>query len=175
VSGSGISWAICKSAPCSRQTTTPAPHHSFFTGQMPFLLPNQQRQSTEGRIQYIHSCTKYTECQTNNSPIEYNCKISRQKTALTDTYTSAVKVALLASAAERRAAAPPPLSTHISCLHGARSAANPPRLVGQTDDRRGSRILPGRVSNPSERGTPPPIILTHVTGTKQFFGLIRNS
>ena len=30
VSGSGISWAICKSAPCSRQVTTPAPHHSFF-------------------------------------------------------------------------------------------------------------------------------------------------
>jgi len=28
VSGSGISWAICKSAPCSRQITTPAPHHS---------------------------------------------------------------------------------------------------------------------------------------------------
>ena len=25
VSGSGISWAICKSAPCSRQITTPAP------------------------------------------------------------------------------------------------------------------------------------------------------
>jgi len=33
----------------------------------------------------IRSCTKYTECQTNDSPIEYNCKISRQKTALTDT------------------------------------------------------------------------------------------
>ena len=30
VSGSGISWAICKSAPCSRQITTPAPHQSFF-------------------------------------------------------------------------------------------------------------------------------------------------
>ena len=30
VSGSGISWAICKSAPCSRQITTPAPHHSVF-------------------------------------------------------------------------------------------------------------------------------------------------
>jgi len=28
VSGSGIIWAICKSAPCSRQVTTPAPHHS---------------------------------------------------------------------------------------------------------------------------------------------------
>ena len=30
VSGSGISWAIRKSAPCSRQTTMPAPHHSVF-------------------------------------------------------------------------------------------------------------------------------------------------
>ena len=30
VSGSGISWAICKSAPCSRQITTPAPYHSVF-------------------------------------------------------------------------------------------------------------------------------------------------
>ena len=50
MSGSGISWAICKSAPRSRQTTTPAPHHSkFFTGRMPFLLPNQQHQSTEGK------------------------------------------------------------------------------------------------------------------------------
>jgi len=43
VSGSGISLAICKSAPCSRQITT-----QFFTGQMPFLTPNQQCQSTEG-------------------------------------------------------------------------------------------------------------------------------
>ena len=48
VSGSDISWAICKSAPHSRQITTPAPHHSVFTGRMPFLPPNQQRQSTEG-------------------------------------------------------------------------------------------------------------------------------
>jgi len=48
VSGSGISWAICQSALCSRQTTTPVPHHSVFTDRMPFLPPNQQRQSTEG-------------------------------------------------------------------------------------------------------------------------------
>jgi len=48
VSGSGISWAICKSAPCSRQMTMPAPNHSVFTGWMPCLPPNQQRQSTEG-------------------------------------------------------------------------------------------------------------------------------
>jgi len=30
VSGSGISWAICKSAPRSRQIAMPAPHHSVF-------------------------------------------------------------------------------------------------------------------------------------------------
>ena len=30
VSGSGISWDICKSAPSSRQITTPAPQHSVF-------------------------------------------------------------------------------------------------------------------------------------------------
>jgi len=40
---------ICKSAPRSRQTTMPAPHNSVFTGWMPFLPPNQQRQSTEGK------------------------------------------------------------------------------------------------------------------------------
>ena len=48
VSGSGISWAVCKSAPHCRQITTPTLHHSVrFTAQMPFLPPNQQRQSTE--------------------------------------------------------------------------------------------------------------------------------
>ena len=40
VSGSGISWAICKSAPCSRQITTPAPHHSVFY--RPGALPAAQ-------------------------------------------------------------------------------------------------------------------------------------
>ena len=30
MSGSGISWAVCKSAPRSRQITTPVPHHSVF-------------------------------------------------------------------------------------------------------------------------------------------------
>jgi len=49
VSGSGISWTICKSAPHSRQITTPAPHRSVFTGWMPFLPPNQQCQSTQSK------------------------------------------------------------------------------------------------------------------------------
>ena len=48
MSGSGISWAICKSAPCSRQIPHQLLTAQFFTGRMPFLPPNQQRQSTEG-------------------------------------------------------------------------------------------------------------------------------
>ena len=36
VSSSGVSWAICKPAPRSRQITMPAPHYSScFTGRMP--------------------------------------------------------------------------------------------------------------------------------------------
>jgi len=47
VSGSGISWAICKSAPCSKLITTPAPHHSVFyrADALPAVQP--MRQSTE--------------------------------------------------------------------------------------------------------------------------------
>ena len=40
MSGIGISWAICKSAPRSRQITTPAPHHSVFY--RPDALPAAQ-------------------------------------------------------------------------------------------------------------------------------------
>jgi len=47
VSDSGICWAICKSAPHPRQPCQ-HPTTQFFTGRMPFLPPNQQRQSTEG-------------------------------------------------------------------------------------------------------------------------------
>jgi len=47
VSGSGISWAIHKSAPHSRQITMPASHRSAYLRPLPFLSPNQQHQSTE--------------------------------------------------------------------------------------------------------------------------------
>jgi len=33
----------------------PASHHSDFTGRMPFLPPNQQRQSTEGDTTEINN------------------------------------------------------------------------------------------------------------------------
>ena len=52
--GSGIACTMCKQpAPRSGQITTPKPHYSVFTGQMLFLTPNQQCQSTEGNKQSI--------------------------------------------------------------------------------------------------------------------------
>ena len=39
---------VCTSLQTDNHASTPP--HSFFTGQMPFLPPNQQRQSTEGKI-----------------------------------------------------------------------------------------------------------------------------
>jgi len=63
VSGSGISWAICKSASHSRQITTPTPHHSVFYS--PDALPAAQPtvSKTEGKqcatnwfIFIIHLC-----------------------------------------------------------------------------------------------------------------------
>jgi len=57
VSGSGISWVIfCISLQTDNHAI--APPLGFFTGWMPFLLPNQQRLSTEGTI-YEQQCTKY--------------------------------------------------------------------------------------------------------------------
>jgi len=43
-------------APRCRQITKPASHHSFFTGRMLFLMPNQRCQSTEVKRQYIQKC-----------------------------------------------------------------------------------------------------------------------
>ena len=51
LSGSGICWAICKSAPHPRQPHQ-HPTTQFFTGRMPFLPPNQQRQSSE--VNWLH-------------------------------------------------------------------------------------------------------------------------
>ena len=48
MSRSGISWAVCKSAPGSRQITTPATHHSVFYRPDALLPPNRQCQITEG-------------------------------------------------------------------------------------------------------------------------------
>jgi len=73
--GSGISWTIRKqSAPRCRQITTPTPYHSIFTGQVLFLMPNQQCQSTEGSSLYRENlikeqafCCKSKAAQSNQS------------------------------------------------------------------------------------------------------------
>ena len=59
VSGSGISWAIWKSAPRSRQITTPAPHHSSFY--RPDDLPDTQPTASK------HWWHKYTAYIGNNN------------------------------------------------------------------------------------------------------------
>ena len=61
VSGSGISWAICKSASCSRQTTTPAPHHSVFY--RPDALPAAQpKLSKHWRQKLLYNCPQDYFC-----------------------------------------------------------------------------------------------------------------
>jgi len=48
VSGSGISWAMCKSAPRPRRITTPASHHSVFY--RPDALPASQRPASKHKL-----------------------------------------------------------------------------------------------------------------------------
>jgi len=52
VSGSGISWAICKSAPRSRQITMPAPHRSVFY--MPFLPPTNSIKALKRSVASVY-------------------------------------------------------------------------------------------------------------------------
>ena len=81
VSGSGISWAICKSAPRSRQITTPAPHDSVFY--RPDVLPAAQpTASKHWRHKILHgSINNMLLLITNVSPITdttYHIEINRK-------------------------------------------------------------------------------------------------
>jgi len=67
VSDSGMCWAICKSAPHTRQPRQ-HPTTQFFTGWMPFLPPNQQCQSAEG-ILTISDISLLVSNVTNRHPI----------------------------------------------------------------------------------------------------------
>ena len=54
VSGSGISWTICKSAPRSRQITMPAPHHSvFLQARCPCCCPTNSVKALKATTSYI--------------------------------------------------------------------------------------------------------------------------
>ena len=65
VSGRGISWAICKSAPRSRQITTPAPHHSVFYG--PDALHDSQPTASKQIFLYYSEAnwSKQSQCTDN--------------------------------------------------------------------------------------------------------------
>jgi len=70
VSGSGISWAICKSAPHSRQKTMPALHHSVFY--RPDALPATQPTASNHWRHEHWSTAKYR----NNKKLPKNWTIS---------------------------------------------------------------------------------------------------
>jgi len=51
---------LCKFAHRSSQITTPVPHHSVFTGRMPFLPPNQPivKKMTESKHRHVSTKLK---------------------------------------------------------------------------------------------------------------------
>ena len=59
MSGSGISWATCQSAPRSRQITTPAPHHSV--SYRPDALPAALPTASKHWRQSMRTHAKWTE------------------------------------------------------------------------------------------------------------------
>ena len=66
VSGSGISWTICKSASRSRQITTPAPHHSaFLQAECPSCRPTN---SVKALKAFVYTCN----CRVNVYDIIHN-------------------------------------------------------------------------------------------------------
>ena len=72
VSGSGISWAICKSAPRSRQTTTPAPPPlSLLQAGCPSGHPANRVKALKAKIKQKSKCSR-------NTP-DHECKSSAGK------------------------------------------------------------------------------------------------
>ena len=67
VSGSGISWAVCKSAPLSREITTPAPYHSVFY--RPDALPAAQPTASKHWRLNIHKTIKQSTVAHNSRPL----------------------------------------------------------------------------------------------------------
>ena len=77
-SGSGISWAIYKSAPCSRQITTPAPHHSVFY--RPDALPATQPTASK---HWRHDSRHNTHTHPFNSPFSGTTRVGRYQKSKT--------------------------------------------------------------------------------------------
>ena len=63
VSGSGISWATCKSAPRSRQITMPVPHHSvFLQAGCPSCRPTNSVKALKALLTYHHALLTFSSC-----------------------------------------------------------------------------------------------------------------
>ena len=71
VSGSGISWATCKSAPRFRQTTMPAPHRSVFyrPDALPATQPTASKHWSYTILNYTISCDKNYNNQTETGSV----------------------------------------------------------------------------------------------------------
>ena len=85
VSGSDISWAICKYAPRSRQITTPAPHHSDFY--RPDALPAAQPTASKhwrqsGEISIINSLKKVVYICHIKNPMTHCTQLPQQRKAV---------------------------------------------------------------------------------------------
>ena len=76
MSGSGISWAICKSAPRSRQITTPVPHHSVFY-RLDALPGTQPTASKHWRLSAYLTWNKLTHTHPFNGPLSGTTRMSQ--------------------------------------------------------------------------------------------------
>ena len=87
VSGSGISWDLCKSAPRSRQIIMPAPHHSFLQAGCPFCCPTNGIKALKANNRCITNLlsdindhlTLVTGAYRVTLPSDFNCSVSEFK------------------------------------------------------------------------------------------------
>jgi len=122
VTGSGISWAICTSAPRPFRQLHQQPTNSVFTGRIPVLLPKQQCQSTEGKAQKAtENCSKrYTSI--TFTPPYYTAKWGQKLVPIPTIPTPPISI--LTSSPQGWPPSPSPLTVsssppcpHCSCPH----------------------------------------------------------
>jgi len=79
VSGSGISWAIYKSAPRFRQITTPAPHHSVFyrPDALPATQPTGSKHWRHLVVSNWHVKNELVSSSTRRTPSDGRCLMLR--------------------------------------------------------------------------------------------------
>jgi len=97
VSGSGISWAICKSAPRSRQITMPPPHHSvLFQARCPSCRPTNSIKALKAMMQLNNKQTTGPLAeQISSAPSAFqNCRTERDPACLSSSMVTSSDEAL---------------------------------------------------------------------------------